>query len=87
VGLGGGEAGQAGENWLLPGGDESCAERLPDKVTVKLNAGNVVRVLTPSGGGWGTSNQQSQGARRAAVGVIKSVADKRVLALRCTEAA
>ena len=34
-GLAGGEPGAAGENWLLPGGDESRAERLPDKCTVR----------------------------------------------------
>ena len=42
-----------GENWLLPGGDESRAERLPDKCTIQLAAGDVVRILTPGGGGWG----------------------------------
>ncbi len=31
-GLAGGEPGATGENWLLPGGDEARAERLPDKV-------------------------------------------------------
>ena len=35
-GLAGGEPGAVGENWLLPGGDESRAERLPDKCTVHL---------------------------------------------------
>ena len=44
--------GAAGENWLLPGGDESAAERLPDKCTVELRAGDVLRVRTPGGGGW-----------------------------------
>jgi N-methylhydantoinase B/oxoprolinase/acetone carboxylase alpha subunit len=52
-GLFGGEPGAPGENWLLPGGDESRAERLPDKCTVRLRAGDVVRMLTPGGGGWG----------------------------------
>ena len=52
-GLAGGEPGATGENWLLPGGDESRAERLPDKCTVDLRAGDVVRILTPGGGGWG----------------------------------
>ena len=42
-----------GENWLLPGGDEARAERLPDKCTVHLAAGDVLRMLTPGGGGWG----------------------------------
>lgn len=52
-GLGGGAPGAAGENWLLPGGDELRAERLPDKCTIRLRAGDVVRMLTPGGGGWG----------------------------------
>src|SRR5690606_38118942 len=54
-GLAGGEPGAVGENWLLPGGDESRAERLPDKCTIQLKAGDVLRMLTPGGGGWGPS--------------------------------
>lgn len=50
---GGGEPGAAGENWLLRGGDEAAAERLPDKCTVELGPGDVLRLLTPGGGGWG----------------------------------
>jgi N-methylhydantoinase B/oxoprolinase/acetone carboxylase alpha subunit len=53
-GLWGGEPGAVGENWLLPGGDETRAERLLDKCTVQLKAGDVLRMLTPGGGGWGT---------------------------------
>lgn len=45
-----------GENWLLPGDDESRAERLPDKATLRLGAGNVLRMLTSGGGGWGPSD-------------------------------
>jgi N-methylhydantoinase B/oxoprolinase/acetone carboxylase alpha subunit len=52
-GLAGGGPGAPGEHWLLPGGDEATARRLPDKVTIALAAGDVVRVLTPGGGGWG----------------------------------
>ncbi len=52
-GLAGGEPGAVGENWLLPGGDESRAQRLADKCTVRLRAGDVLRMLTPGGGGWG----------------------------------
>jgi N-methylhydantoinase B/oxoprolinase/acetone carboxylase alpha subunit len=54
-GLAGGEPGARGENWLLPGGDETRAQRLSDKVTVSLRAGDVVRVRTPGGGGFGTA--------------------------------
>jgi N-methylhydantoinase B len=53
-GLAGGGPGATGENWLLPGGDERAARRLPDKCTVRVRAGDVVRVLTPGGGGYGT---------------------------------
>jgi N-methylhydantoinase B/oxoprolinase/acetone carboxylase alpha subunit len=53
-GADGGEPGAPGENWLLPQGDESRAQPLRDKCTVELRAGDVVRVLTPGGGGWGT---------------------------------
>jgi N-methylhydantoinase B/oxoprolinase/acetone carboxylase alpha subunit len=52
-GLAGGAPGAAGENWLLRDGDEARAERLPDKCTVTLAPGDVLRVLTPGGGGWG----------------------------------
>jgi N-methylhydantoinase B/oxoprolinase/acetone carboxylase alpha subunit len=52
-GLAGGQPGAVGENWLLPQGDEGQAERLADKCTVRLRAGDVLRVLTPGGGGWG----------------------------------
>ena len=52
-GLAGGEPGAVGENWLLPQGDEARAERLPPRCTVKLFAGDVLRMLTPGGGGWG----------------------------------
>ena len=54
-GLAGGGPGAVGENWLLPGGDESRAERLPDKCTRRLAAGDVLRMLTPGGGGWGSA--------------------------------
>ena len=56
-GLAGGEPGAVGENWLLPAGDESRAERLPDKCTIQLKAGDVLRMLTPGGGGWGRPGQ------------------------------
>ena len=42
-GLASGEPGASGESWLLPGGDESRAERLLDKCTIRMRAG-----------GWGT---------------------------------
>jgi N-methylhydantoinase B/oxoprolinase/acetone carboxylase alpha subunit len=52
-GLQGGEPGRSGENWLLPGGREEAAERLADKLTRPLEVGDVVRLRTPGGGGWG----------------------------------
>jgi len=58
-GLAGGGPGAAGENWILPGGDEARAERLLDKCTVQVAAGNVIRVVTPGGGGWGVAGAGS----------------------------
>ena len=57
AGLAGGGPGATGENWLLPQGDESRAERLPDKCTIRLKAGDVLRMLTPGGGGWGSTSR------------------------------
>ena len=57
-GLAGGKPGATGENWLLPGGDESRVEQLPDKCTIRMKAGDVLRMLTPGGGGWGTPRDQ-----------------------------
>ena len=53
-GLAGGGAGAVGENWLLRDGDERRAERLPPRCTVRLSSGDVLRMLTPGGGGWGS---------------------------------
>jgi N-methylhydantoinase B/oxoprolinase/acetone carboxylase alpha subunit len=52
-GAAGGGPGAPGENWLLPGGDEGEATALPDKCTVELATGDVLRVRTPGGGGFG----------------------------------
>jgi N-methylhydantoinase B/oxoprolinase/acetone carboxylase alpha subunit len=48
-----GAPGAPGENWLLSGANESRAERLPDRCTGRLQAGDVLGMLTPGGGGWG----------------------------------
>ncbi len=58
-GLVGGAPAAVGENWLLPAGDEDRAERLGDKVTIHLHAGDVLRIRTPGGGGWGTPGPPS----------------------------
>ena len=54
-GAAGGGPGARGEDWYLPGGREEDAVRLPDKCTVRLRAGDVLRMLTPGGGGYGGS--------------------------------
>ena len=51
-GLAGGSPGAVGEDWLVRSGGER--ERLPGKVTVDVEAGDRLVVLTPGGGGWGT---------------------------------
>lgn len=64
--LSGGEPGARDENWLLPGGDEGRAERLPDKCTIRMKAGDLLRMLTPGGGGWGQSRRMMSCRRRPA---------------------
>ena len=51
-GLSGGRPGTVGEDWLIRAGGP--AERLPGKVTLEVEAGDRLRVLTPGGGGWGS---------------------------------
>jgi N-methylhydantoinase B/oxoprolinase/acetone carboxylase alpha subunit len=52
-GLAGGEDGASWENWLWPNGDESRRTPLLDKVTVEVQAGDAIQILTPGGGGYG----------------------------------
>src|SRR5690606_3823137 len=52
-GLAGGGPGATGGCWVLPAGGEAHAEPLPDKRTIRLRAGDVLRMRTPGGGGWG----------------------------------
>jgi N-methylhydantoinase B/oxoprolinase/acetone carboxylase alpha subunit len=65
-GLEGGGAGAVGENWLVPGGDHSRARQLPDKCTLDLVAGDVLRILTPGGGGYGTPSTGPSVSSRSA---------------------
>lgn len=50
-GLAGGEPGAAGEDWLIRANGDR--QRLPGKVTVEVEPGDRLVVLTPGGGGWG----------------------------------
>ena len=50
-GLAGGEPGDLGEDWLVRAG--GAFERLPGKVTIDVEPGDTLVVLTPGGGGWG----------------------------------
>jgi N-methylhydantoinase B len=49
----GGSDGETGLNTLVRDGQEYM---LPSKCTVPLRKGDIIKVLTPSGGGWGVSN-------------------------------
>jgi N-methylhydantoinase B len=51
-GLAGGGAGTSGLNTLQPEG-ATAEERLPAKGSTQLEAGAVIRIETPGGGGWG----------------------------------
>ena len=59
-GLAGGEPGSPGENWLIPGGDDSSATPLRDKCTVHMKAGDVLQIVTPGGGGWGRARNSDE---------------------------
>ena len=50
-GLEGGEAGATGVNHLAREGGQ--AHQLPGKCQITVNTGDVVRIETPGGGGWG----------------------------------
>lgn len=54
-GMAGGEPGKPGENWLWPDGDESRRRPLLDKMTLQMDAGDALQILTPGGGGYGSS--------------------------------
>src|SRR3546814_11111232 len=60
-GLAGGGPGAVGENWLLPGGDEERAERLPGKCPLRIHAGGLLRMRTPGGGGGGAGVRRCRG--------------------------
>lgn len=56
-GLAGGEAGQPGRN-LFQRGD--TAEELPGKATFSVKPGDIVRIETPGGGGWGARRNEDE---------------------------
>ncbi|HNS39159.1 MAG TPA: hydantoinase B/oxoprolinase family protein, partial [Promineifilum sp.] len=53
-GLAGGGSGAPGHNTLIDGRETIP---LPGKVTFIVQPGNIVRLATPGGGGWGEPNQ------------------------------
>ncbi len=62
-GLDGGRPGAVGENWLWPGGDEGARRPLTDKLTIDLDAGDAIQLLTPGGGGYGRVRKPDGEAR------------------------
>ena len=55
-GLAGGEPGQTGRNLLIRG-DE--IQELPGKISLEVEAGDVISVQTPGGGGYGLSGEST----------------------------
>ena len=49
-GLQGGQPGRPGKNILIQNGEE---REIPGKITLNLKAGDILRLETPGGGGWG----------------------------------
>jgi N-methylhydantoinase B len=58
AGARGGEAGATGENVLIHDGDETS---LPSKATFTVQAGDIVSIRSPGGGGWGTPPSDDPG--------------------------
>lgn len=56
AGAQGGEDGAPGENVLIRGGVE---ERLPGKATFSVEAGDIISIRSPGGGGWGSPTGDS----------------------------
>jgi N-methylhydantoinase B len=55
-GLAGGEAGAAGRSILLSGPE---SKELPGKCSLEAKSGDIIRIETPGGGGWGISSTSS----------------------------
>lgn len=62
-GLAGGSPGARGRSWLLAKGVTTA---LPGKCSVDVAAGNIIRIETPGGGGWGVWNHSDPKTRQAA---------------------
>ena len=57
-GLNGGEPGATGSNTLVRAGGETKAQEMPSKFTLSVQAGDILRIETPGGGGWGNSSDR-----------------------------
>ncbi len=57
-GMHGGAPGKAGENVQIRGGEE---EVLPGKVTFRTEAGDIISIRSPGGGGWGNPGEGDEG--------------------------
>ena len=60
-GLAGGSAGKRGKNELIRGGKKTA---LPGKCAFNAEAGDILRIETPGGGGWGKNKKTSRGKRK-----------------------
>lgn len=60
-GVQGGEPGQSGRNTLetTTANGKPTRRRLPGKITVDVEAGDIIRIETPGGGGWGAARRRS----------------------------
>ncbi|MCB1271010.1 MAG: hydantoinase B/oxoprolinase family protein [Microthrixaceae bacterium] len=57
-GVAGGSPGAAGENLLQPQGDEDSAVSLADNCTIRVHAGDVIRMRTPGSEGLGSATRR-----------------------------
>jgi N-methylhydantoinase B len=74
-GLAGGGTGAKGETYLLAGGEDADREPIAGKSTHDLEAGDVISLRTPGGGGYGDPGDRDSGAVRRDLRLGKLSAD------------
>jgi N-methylhydantoinase B len=80
-GLAGGDHGAAGRTWVVRA--DGSLQELPGKCNVRMSEGDVIRIETPGGGGWGTPDvtepgrASQRGPASGAPGEVGPVAERR----------
>jgi len=73
-GLAGGDDGATGRATIIKSTNESI--ELPGKCTQYAEAGDIIRIETPGGGGWGKAGNRKQGPRTREQGPGKGIGNR-----------